>query len=101
MPLSSIVEGRRFAERLHRFRANSIASVCIAFAAVAVATLIRWAIGDFVLGRIPFTLYFPAILLTTLVGGFWPGLLATILSALAACFFFVPYPSLLWGSSRR
>src|SRR5262245_52906411 len=98
MPLSSFIEGRRFAERLHRFRANSRGAYAIAFAAVAVATLIRWAIGDFVLGRIPFTLYFPAILLTTLLGGFWPGMLAVVLSGLAAWVFFILPTG--WGSEE-
>src|SRR5262245_20175542 len=97
MPLSSIVEGRRFAERLHSVRANFLLAYGVAFAAVAIATLIRWAIGDYVLGRIPFTLYFPAIVLATL-GGFWPAMLAVVLSGLAAWFLFILPTG--WGSEE-
>jgi PAS domain S-box-containing protein len=43
-----------------------------------------------VLGRTPFTVYFLAIVLATLLGGFWPGMLATTLSVVVARFFFVP-----------
>ena len=48
---------------------------------ILIATLIRWAIGGFVLDRIPFTTYYPAIVVATLLGGFWLGTLASILSA--------------------
>jgi len=71
-------------------RKNPFAAFGIAIAAVAVATIIRWIIWEYVLGRIPFTVYFLAIVLATLLGGFWPGMLATILSVVVASFFFVP-----------
>jgi PAS domain S-box-containing protein len=87
--LLSSFEGQRLAARLHRLRGHSLAAYAIAFAAVAVATLIRWAIGEYVPGRIPFTLYFPAIVIAALAGGFWPGMLAIVLSALAACLLFI------------
>jgi len=77
-------EADGLAERLQRLRQNPFAAYGIALAAVGVATIIRWAIGDYVPGRVPFTLYFPAIVIATLLGGFWPGVLATILSGLAA-----------------
>src|SRR5262245_41641392 len=81
----------RLAERLQRLRQNPFSAYGIALAAVGVATIIRWAIGDYVPGRVPFTLYFPAtIVIATLLGGFWPGVLAIILSGLAAWFLFIP-----------
>src|SRR5215471_7107890 len=83
-------EADGLAERVQRLRQNPFAAYGIALAAVGVATIIRWAIGDYVLGRIPFTVYFPAIVLATLLGGFWPGMLATTLSVVVAWFFFVP-----------
>src|SRR5262245_38398672 len=98
MPLFPFVEGRRLAERLHRARASFLLAYAVPFAAVAVATLIRWAIGDYVLGRVPFTLYFPAIVLATLLGGFWPGMLAVVLSGLAAWFVFILPTG--WGSEE-
>jgi PAS domain S-box-containing protein len=83
-------EADGLAERLQRLRQNPFAAYGIALAAVGVATIIRWAIGDYVPGRVPFTLYFPAIVIASLLGGFWPGVLATILSGLAAWFLFIP-----------
>jgi K+-sensing histidine kinase KdpD len=90
MPLSANLGVQRLAERIQLLRKNPFATYGIAIAAVAVATIIRWSIGEYVLGRIPFTVYFLAIVLATLLGGFWPGMLATTLSIIVAWFFFVP-----------
>jgi PAS domain-containing protein len=90
MPLSAVLGVHRLPERIQLLRKNPFAAYGIAIAAVAVATIIRWSIGEYVLGRIPFTLYFPAIVLATLLSGFWPGMLATSLSVVVAWFFFVP-----------
>jgi PAS domain S-box-containing protein len=54
-----------------------------------IATLIRWAIGGLVQERIPFTTYYPAIVVATLLGGFWWGTLASILSAAVAWWLFM------------
>ena len=51
--------------------------------------LIRWAIGGLVHDRIPFTTYYPAIVAATLLGGFWRGALACILSAVLAWWLFM------------
>ena len=63
---------------------------------VLIATLIRWAIGGLVEDRIPFTTYYPAILVATLLGGFWRGTLASTLSAAVAWWLFM---SPAFGSS--
>jgi PAS domain S-box-containing protein len=55
-----------------------------------IATLIRWAIAGLVQERIPFTTYYPAIVVATLLGGFWWGTLASILSAAVAWWLFMP-----------
>src|SRR5262249_49068958 len=39
---------------------------------------------------IPFTAYYPAIVVATLIGGFWLGAVATILSAAAGWWVFLP-----------
>jgi PAS domain-containing protein len=39
---------------------------------------------------IPFITYYPASLIATLLGGFWPGVLATISSAIIAWWLFLP-----------
>src|SRR6476661_5979170 len=57
---------------------------------VLIATLIRWAIGGLVEDRIPFTTYYPAIVVATLLGGFWRGALASTLSAAVAWWLFMP-----------
>ena len=70
MPLSNTFEARRLAKRMHRLRENPFTAYGIAVAAVAIATLIRWAIGGYVLEGIPFTAYLPAIIIATLLGAF-------------------------------
>ena len=55
-----------------------------------IATLIRWAMSGLVHDRIPFTSYYPAIVVATLLGGFWLGILASILSAIIAWWMFMP-----------
>jgi PAS domain S-box-containing protein len=90
MPVLAAFEGHRLAERMQRLRESPFAAYGIAVAAVAVATMIRWAIGGYVQGGLPFTLYLPAVVIATLLGGFWPGVLATLLSSLVAWLVFIP-----------
>ncbi len=61
----------------------------VAVVAPAVTLLVRWPL-DVVLGdRVLYMAFFPAVLLAAYFGGFWPGLAATVLSALAATYFLV------------
>src|SRR5262249_52979703 len=63
----------------------------VAVVAPAVTLLVRWPL-DVVLGdRVLYMAFFPTVLLASYFGGFWPGLLATVLSALAATYFLL-YP---------
>jgi PAS domain S-box-containing protein len=61
----------------------------LALLAPAVTLLVRWpleaALGD----RVLYMVFIPAILVVAYVGGLWPGLVATVLSALAANYFLV------------
>ena len=66
----------------------------LALLAPAVTLLVRWpleaALGD----RVIYMAFIPAILIVAYVGGLWPGLLATVLGALAAtCFLVIPFHS--------
>ena len=63
-----------------------------AVAAVAVAVLLRWRLEG-VFGPLPlFITFYPAVLLIASVGGGGPGIVATLLSALAADYWFIePY----------
>jgi PAS domain S-box-containing protein len=90
MLLSRSLNVHCLASRLQRLQDNRYWGYGAAITGVALATLARWALGGYVLERIPFTTYYPAIVFATLIGGFWQGVLATILSGLAAWFFFMP-----------
>ena len=54
MPLFNTIEARRVAKRMHRVREKPFTAYGIAVTAVAIATLIRWAIGGYVLEGIAF-----------------------------------------------
>jgi len=89
MPLPANPGGHPLVERIQLLRKSPFAAYGIAIAAVAAATAIRLSLGDYVLGRVPFTIYFLAIVFATLIGGFWPGMLATILSVVVARLLFI------------
>jgi PAS domain S-box-containing protein len=56
---------------------------------VALAAACTWALP--LLGaRVPFALFYAAVMLSTWYGGRWPGFFATALSALASAYFFLP-----------
>ena len=60
----------------------------VAVAGKAAAGLLRWVLG-YVVGQIPpFITFYPVVLASAAPGGTKPGLLATLLTALAAPFFF-------------
>lgn len=90
MPLSAAFEDHPFIERALRMRQNPTAAYGVAVAAVAVATLVRWIIGGQVVEGLPFITYYPAIIIATLIGGFWSGILALVLSAATAWYLFLP-----------
>jgi PAS domain S-box-containing protein len=80
----------RWATQLHRLQENPLVVWGGVLGSVLLATLARWAIGGLVEDLIPFTTYYPAIVVATLLGGFWLGTLATILSAALAWWLFLP-----------
>ncbi len=100
MPFSDALQTRPIVERVHRVRQNAIAAYGLAFALVALATLIRWLVGEYVGARIPFITFYPAIIIATLVGGLWPGVVATIFSSLAAWYLFLT-PVYSWTFEER
>jgi PAS domain S-box-containing protein len=74
---------------------HRIARYGFAIAVVAVAALLRGALGLEFPGVVPFATFFPAVLLATLLGGLGPGLLATSLGALLGWSFWLqPSPTL-------
>jgi PAS domain S-box-containing protein len=90
LSLSDAGQVHRWARHLHRLQGNTWVVYGAALAAILFATLSRWAMGGFVHDRIPFTTYYPAIVIATLLGGFWLGVLASILSAIVAWWMFMP-----------
>lgn len=72
-----------------------------AFLVTAIAIVIRVPLSPLVGTDVPFILFFPTVTLCAWYGGFGPGLLATILSALAATFLYIePFHSLSLTNPR-
>jgi PAS domain S-box-containing protein len=62
----------------------------VAMLATAVSLLVRWVLWQEGLGdAVPHMTFFPAVMIAAYFGGFWPGLLATFLGAVAANSFFI------------
>jgi PAS domain S-box-containing protein len=89
LSLFDTAQVHRWAKHLHRLQRDPFIVYGAAFGAILIATLIRWAMGGFVHDRIPFTTYYPAIVVATLLGGFWLGMLASVLSAAIAWWLFM------------
>jgi DNA-binding CsgD family transcriptional regulator len=75
--------------RFHRSRGWPV-RYALAFLAVGLVWASRERILQESLGQSPFLAFGLAILVTGLLGGFGPGLLATLLSAILAVFFYLP-----------
>jgi K+-sensing histidine kinase KdpD len=66
--------------------------------AVAASTAVQWLLDPYIGDSLIFSTYFAAVVVTVAYGGFWPGLVATLLSVLSADFFFIdPRYSILIG----
>jgi K+-sensing histidine kinase KdpD/CheY-like chemotaxis protein len=61
----------------------------VAIGAVAGATLVQWLVDPLIGDALIFCFYFAAVLLAVAYGGFWPGVIATLLSVAAADYFFI------------
>ena len=82
-------------KRLRRdgVRHDSSAAYVFAVVCVVVATLVRFAAGALSgAGLAAFTTYYPAVLLTVVVGGVRAGVLAAVLGGLCAFLAFLPHP---------
>jgi two-component sensor histidine kinase len=62
--------------------AGSARAYAFAIFCIVVAAILRWAMGEWFEGVVPFVTFFPAVLLAALVGGIGPGLLAALLGGL-------------------
>src|ERR1700751_6480958 len=59
----------------------------VALLATLGSLLIRWPLWPVLKDTVPHMTFFPAVMIAAYFGGFWPGLLATGLSAVAANYF--------------
>ena len=59
----------------------------VAVLAPAACLLVRWPLRSVLKDAVPHMTFFPGVMLAAYLGGFWPGLLATVLSAVAANYF--------------
>src|SRR6266403_643643 len=59
----------------------------VAVLATAASLFVRWPLWPVLGDAVPHMTFFPAVVVSAYFGGFWPGLLATILSAVAANYF--------------
>jgi two-component sensor histidine kinase len=75
---------------LRRLRKRRLEAYGIALLAVALATLARAPLTGPLSGTGPFATYSLAIVVSALVCGFWPGMLAVLLSVLTGWFLFLP-----------
>jgi K+-sensing histidine kinase KdpD len=72
--------------------AGSAEAYAFAIVCVAVAAVVRWVVGFWFEGIVPFATFFPAVLLAALVGGIGPGILAAIAGGLIGWWAFLPPP---------
>src|ERR1700716_2329494 len=59
----------------------------VALLAPAVSLLVRWSLCPVLGDAVPHMTFFPAVMIAAYFGGFWPGLLATVVSAVTANYF--------------
>ena len=83
MPFSSGFQIYPWVERALRVRQHPLASYGLALILVALAVFGRKLVGDYA-GAQVFTTFYPAIIIATLIGGLWPGIVATVLSTALA-----------------
>jgi K+-sensing histidine kinase KdpD len=70
-------------------RPGTVGAYAFAFACTAVATVLRLAIDPYIMG-VHYVTLFPAVIITTLIGGVGAGLFSLGLSVGAAAFFILP-----------
>jgi two-component system, sensor histidine kinase PdtaS len=75
---------------LERWRSKRKWGFGFAVTAFLGAFAVRYILDDWLPPGLPFLTFFPAIILTAFFAGLWPTVLLTVLSALAAWYFFLP-----------
>jgi PAS domain S-box-containing protein len=84
--------------RLRELRRNPRIGYGAVAVSVALAVLAHWQLENFLIAGAPFFTLFPAVIVSTFVGGLGPGLLSLVVSAIAADYLvLVPPHSLAWN----
>jgi PAS domain S-box-containing protein len=78
---------------MHETRRPRLVAYGVALLATLGSLLIRWPLWPLLEDAVPHMTFFPAVMIAAYFGGFWPGLLATILSAVAANSFLAKQPT--------
>src|SRR5437660_3582988 len=72
---------------MHERRRARLVAYGVALLAPAVSLLARWLLWPVLGDAVPHMTFFPAVMIAAYFGGFGPGLLATLVSAVAANYF--------------
>lgn len=72
------------------FKANSVSGFAFAAGCIIAAALVRWLLGMWFGATLYFVAFFPAVILSALFAGFWPGMFALGLSVAIGVAVFVP-----------
>lgn len=75
--------------KLSRLRKHRALGHVFGLAAFLVALAVRMAIGERLPTGFPYLTFFPAVILTTVLAGLWPGIVTAVLSGLAAWYLFI------------
>src|SRR5450432_519825 len=78
--------------RMHERPRNWLSVYGVALAATAVTLLIRLMLKPILGNAVPTMTFFPAVMIAAYFGGFWPGMVATILSAVLSNYFLAAQP---------
>ncbi len=76
-------------EKLLAIRHRPLLAHVLAIILVLIAVAMREAVAEAVGPQVPFITFYPAIILAALIGGLWPGVVATLLSTLVAWYAFI------------
>ena len=76
--------------RIRLWRANPAIGYSIAVVAVLISIGLRFLIEPHVTAGLPFITFFPAIILTTFLGGLGPGIAVAVIAGLVSWYFFLP-----------
>jgi two-component sensor histidine kinase len=97
----TVLNGRRFLQSAWQkgLRPGSPAAALFAVACVAIAAAVRFGLNLLSSAVVPFATFYPATLITTLVGGLWVGTLAAVLGGLFGFLFLKSPPDLAAAES--